>query len=880
MNAKSYLAALGMFSLSVCVSSLIIRPAHAEGSRDLVDSGGDRPYIDYRPGLNAGIKRQTTMKVYAAVGETINLGSSAAGRGPTGEIIYRRPNGTTGTCGKTGSNVGRIADRTQELAGPGDGSSNTFIPCQIDVVDASDTGIWEVDFVSSDSSKTTNPPPQLGTASWSQPTNVGYVSAWDITVTETTDSDAANLLNVAILGRVYANYYAFNVGGNTRNGNVRGLSSLFHVLTERGYRYRVDLNGLDPYGFIFFSNRNGFYDTTTGDPIFRSLQFTGANPGALPPGYTFQNPNAADSGPYITNKTFINEPDSSMPPSANSPTGPTWLYSIPFAPPQPTNFKFEGEEGTLGQAGTNPLGGILSFDSPVANSYSIVLDLNDNGTFGDGIDRTLLGRADIGTNDVPWDGLDGDGDRVPAGDTAYDVRINLYAGEAHFPMIDAEQNPNGIKITLENPPAGGSISANPFDVYYDDRYSGNPSDYTVCAQGEDPSNPECYDIGPDPREAVNGINSSGGAHEFTFGSSNPPKGFGDRRGIDTWVYYPSADLNVTDVIVLKEADLVVDKTVSLASAKPGDALTYTITVTNDGPSDELGITFEDVVPPEIEGVNWTCEMTTGPGNCAADSGSGNDINTTIDLANGSVATFTVTGFIAWTASGTITNQAEVTRSKDITDPDLDNNRDNAVTTMPTVPAAANVLLVKRITAVNGQTTNPNDGTDLSLFIDDTVVPYGSYDNHPNWPANYLTGELNAGTIRPGDELEYTVYFLSAGSLEASDVRLCDRLTPSQSFITDAYGLGVAAQLQLGTGPTIDLTGASDGSDRAELIAPNNTVAVTCNLQGPNDDGTLLVDVTGAAGTGDPELTVLPASTGTGTPNDAYGLFRFKTLVTP
>lgn len=866
MNIKSYLAALGVLSLSVCVGGFDARSAYAEGSQDLVSSGGDRPYLEYRPGVNGGINRQTTMKVYAAVGETINLGSSAAGRGTTGEIRYRRPNGTAGTCGRTGPNIGLIANRAQEVAGPGNGSNSTFVPCQVNVVSASDQGIWEIEFISPNSNSTANPPPQLGTTNWNQPTSVGYVSAWDITVANTAS-------NAPISGRVYANYYAFNVGGNTGNGNIRGLSSLFYVLTRRGYRYRVDLNGLDPFGFIFFSNRNGFYDQTTDDPIFRSLQFIGANPGALPPGFAFQNPNAADSGPFATNKTFINEPDSSMPSSANSPTGSTWLYNIPTAPQQPTNFQFEGEEGTIGQAGTNPLGGVLSFDSPVANSYSIVLDLNDNGFFGDGIDRTLLGRADIGPNNVPWDGLDGDGNSVPAGDTAYDVRINLYAGEAHFPMIDAEQNPNGIEILLENPPAGGSISANPSDIYYDDRYSGDPSDYTVCATGENTADPECYGGGPDPRQAVTGIDSSGGAHEFT---SN----FGDRRGIDTWVYYPSADLDISDVIVLKEADLVVNKTVSVASAQPGDDLTYTITVTNDGPSDEPDITFEDVVPPEIENVNWTCEITTGPGSCAVDSGSGNNINTTIDLNNGSVATFTVTGFIAWTASGTITNQAEVTRSEDITDPDLTNNLDSAVTTIPTQPAAANVLIVKRITAINGQSSNPNDGTNLNQFVDDSVAPYGSYDNHPNWPSNYLIGELNAGAIKPGDELEYTVYFLSSGSLDAEDVRLCDRLTPDQAFLENAYGPGVAAQLQLGTAAVIGLTGVSDGSDRAQIIAPSSPVAATCNLQGPNDDGTLLIDVTGATGTGDPDLTVLPASTGTGTPNDAYGLFRFKTRVTP
>ncbi|MGC1307547.1 MAG: DUF11 domain-containing protein [Phormidesmis sp.] len=831
-----------------------IPAAYAEGSNDLVKNGGDRPYLEFRPkDFNTNIPRQTVIKVYAKAGEVINLGSSAVGIG-AGKINYLRPNGTSGSCGTNGL----IANRTQEQNGPG--NADGFTPCTV-TVQPGEGGIWEIDFVSPKESGGKEPPKTGGT-SWTspQPNDTNYVSAWDVTVKSSA--------GVAILGRVYANYYAFNMGKNSLS-----LSSLFYVLTQRGYRYRVDLNGLDPYGFIFFSNRNGFYDKTTSDPIFRSLQLVDPNPGFLPSNYTFQNPNAADSGPYVTNKTFINVPDPSMPSMANSPSGSTWLYNIPSAPPQPTNFKFEGEEGTVGQAGTNPLGGTFSFDSPLANSYSITLDLNNDGIYGSGNDRTLVGRADIGSNSIDWDGLDSNGAPVPASDAAYNVRINLYAGEAHFPMIDAEQNPNGIKILLENPPAGGSSSVNLADIYYDDRSTG--TDYTVCDSTETTTHTDtkgCYGNGPTPRQALDGVDSSGGAHRFT-------NDFGDRRGIDTWVYFPSADLVVADMVVLKEADLVVDKTVDLASANPGDVLTYTVTVSNDGPNDEPGITFADVVPPELENVSWTCAISTDPGNCAVESGTGNNINTTLDLNNGSVATFTITGSIAWTASGSIGNEAEARRNKDITDPDLSNNRDNAVTTISSAPAAK-VLIVKRITAINGQPSNPNDGTDLSRFVDDTVLPYAPDDNHPNWPVNYLLGELSAGAVKPGDELEYTVYFLSSGTLNASDVRLCDRLFPEQAFVTDAYGPGVAAQLRLGTGPVIDLTAARDGGDRAEIIPANSSVPITCNLQGLNDNGTLMIDITGANGTGNPQLTELPASTSAGNPNDAYGLFRFRTIVSP
>lgn len=195
-------------------------------------------------------------------------------------------------------------------------------------------------------------------------------------------------------------------------------------------------------------------------------------------------------------------------------------------------------------------------------------------------------------------------------------------------------------------------------------------------------------------------------------------------------------------------------------------------------------------------------------------------------------------------------------------------------------SAADVLLVKRITAVNGQSLNPNDGTSLNVVVDDTVSIYAADDNDPGWPVGYLIGEIDAGLVKPGDELEYTVYFLNAGNLLADDVRICDRLYPDQSLVNDGYGVGIAAQVQIGTGSAVNLTATNDSVDRTEFISASSPVPATCNLQGVNDNGTLIVDVTGPVGSGSPNLTQLEATTGAGVPNESYGLFRFRTRVSP
>lgn len=78
------------------------------------------------------------------------------------------------------------------------------------------------------------------------------------------------------------------------------------------------------------------------------------------------------------------------------------------------------------------------------------------------------------------------------------------------------------------------------------------------------------------------------------------------------------------------------------------------------------------------------------------------------------------------------------------------------------PAKAKLLLVKRITRINNQdVTDVMDGrSDVSINAPNYVPePYATDDNDPKWTAGYLRGLINASTVKPGDELEYTIYFL-------------------------------------------------------------------------------------------------------------------------
>ncbi len=125
----------------------------------------------------------------------------------------------------------------------------------------------------------------------------------------------------------------------------------------------------------------------------------------------------------------------------------------------------------------------------------------------------------------------------------------------------------------------------------------------------------------------------------------------------------------TDVDTLApQSDLAVTKTDGRASAVPGQALAYTVTVTNGGPSAVTGATVSDVVPAAVTGVSWTCSVTTGTGACGAVSGSGNAVATTLDLASGAVATLVVSGAVSPSASGSLSNTASVSVPSGWTDP--------------------------------------------------------------------------------------------------------------------------------------------------------------------------------------------------------------------
>ena len=169
--------------------------------------------------------------------------------------------------------------------------------------------------------------------------------------------------------------------------------------------------------------------------------------------------------------------------------------------------------------------------------------------------------------------------------------------------------------------------------------------------------------------------------------------------------------------VQTSADLAVAKSDAPDPVLAGNTLTYTLQVTNTGPSDATGVTLTDTLPPEVSFVS-------------ADPGQGTFDETTMvwsagDLASGDSASLTLVVTVDSGTTGTISNEAIVSGDQD--DPDSANNTATEDTTVNTSadlaiaksddpdPVAAAGTLIYTLTYTN---SGPSDAG--TVFITDTL----------------------------------------------------------------------------------------------------------------------------------------------------------------
>jgi uncharacterized repeat protein (TIGR01451 family) len=272
------------------------------------------------------------------------------------------------------------------------------------------------------------------------------------------------------------------------------------------------------------------------------------------------------------------------------------------------------------------------------------------------------------------------------------------------------------------------------------------------------------------------------------------------------------------------ADLVVTKTDSPDPVNAGSNITYTITVTNNGPDAASSLTLTDTVPTDTTFVSLS---TPSGWNCTAPSAGGtgtiNCTRATQAFNESSVFTLTVNVNSNVAGGSTISNTA--TASSSTNDPTTDNN------------------------SANAQTTVANPTADLSL-----------------------TKTVNNSTPNIGERVVFTILLNNAGPIAATGVQVTDLLpagltfvsaVPSQGTYTSGTGVWNVGTVSVATPAamlTITATVATIGAkvNTAQVTASGTPDPDSTPSDGAGDDFAS-VTVTGAANLVINEAVVSPPS---------------------
>ncbi|HFC29435.1 MAG TPA: DUF11 domain-containing protein [Oceanospirillales bacterium] len=146
----------------------------------------------------------------------------------------------------------------------------------------------------------------------------------------------------------------------------------------------------------------------------------------------------------------------------------------------------------------------------------------------------------------------------------------------------------------------------------------------------------------------------------------------------TW--FSSCDLGVSGDWVMRAVidctappntlDLSVQTTPDSTTYTPNSNLTFSVTVSNAGPTPANAATLIDFFPSSLNNITWSCTGTDAT--CPNTSGSGN-ITESINLIANSSLTYAITATVAANATQDITNTAQIVVPNGLTDTDTNNN---------------------------------------------------------------------------------------------------------------------------------------------------------------------------------------------------------------
>lgn len=254
-------------------------------------------------------------------------------------------------------------------------------------------------------------------------------------------------------------------------------------------------------------------------------------------------------------------------------------------------------------------------------------------------------------------------------------------------------------------------------------------------------------------------------------------------------------------------DLQITKTDGVTVYSTGSVLTYTISVTNNGPSNVTGAVITDLIPVQLNSWGWKCIAQTG-GATGCDSVAGNnaDFSDTVNLPNGAGIVYTVVARVLPAASGDLVNMAVVTVPAAYMETDLLNN-----------VAIDTDLFLPTVTLPFGNISDTQDGfTDLVAPGNSVTIRFSTpltVNGHAGYDLVYYELANGAGIAMDLVALEigdgnnwYTVFYWGDDVADTNSNMNIGVIGGTETDNRDFSTLPDASVLYNGTGVTIELDG--------------------------------------------------------------------------
>ncbi|GAB4433801.1 MAG: hypothetical protein Kow0031_15420 [Anaerolineae bacterium] len=207
---------------------------------------------------------------------------------------------------------------------------------------------------------------------------------------------------------------------------------------------------------------------------------------------------------------------------------------------------------------------------------------------------------------------------------------------------------------------------------------------------------------------------------------------------------------------------------------PGAVVTYTLTVTNAGPSNVSDAPVVDNFPAGISGISWSCAASGAGSSCGAGSGSGN-INTTVSLGSGDTATLVAVGRVDATAVGPLSNVSMVAAPNGVTDSNTGNNTASSSLALPATfnltvsgSSSPNPVVINSVVTFVISVTNHGPGAAKNVQVIDTL-PSGA-----NLISAQGQGDVGAAATnchQNGQQVSCTIDQIGNGQTEVLEIKM-------------------------------------------------------------------------------------------------------------